>query len=115
MGIQRILCGALFATCVTSVDGHFHVSSLNVVEDMVLLSASVLTDQADKFCGRQFVYVLQQLLPQAWGASVVYIFNKSIHLWLKPNFISQTQCLFRDLWILSAFLVLQIFEHTGQK
>ena len=89
MGIQRILCGALFATCVTSVDGHFHMSSLNVVEDMVLLSASVLTDQADKFCGRQFVYVLQQLLPQAWGASVVYIFNKSIHLWLKPNFISQ--------------------------
>ena len=53
------------------MDSHFHVFGLNMVEDMVLLRAPVLTDQADKLRRGNFVQVLHQLLLQAWGASGV--------------------------------------------
>ena len=54
------------------MDSNFHVFGLNMVENMVLLRAPVLTDQADKLGRRNFVQVLHQLLLQAWGANVVH-------------------------------------------
>ena len=49
-----------------------------MVEDVVLLRAPVLTDQADKLRRRNFVQVLHQLLLQAWGASGVQGISPSL-------------------------------------
>ena len=67
------------------MDGHFHVFGLNMIEDMVLLRAPVLTDQADKLGRRNFVQVLHQLLSQAWGASGVHF------QWVNPNPMQTTK------------------------
>ena len=48
MSVQRVLSWTLSAAHITSVDHHFYVFGLDMVEDMVLLSASVLTDQANE-------------------------------------------------------------------
>ena len=70
-----------------------------MVENMVLLRAPVLTDQADKLGRRNFVQVLHQLLLQAWGANVVHF------LWVNQR--DQTiSCLNQSIYFIDILMLI---------